>query len=247
MTVTDRDWEGELNFSGKSAVVTGASRGIGAEIAHWLSIAGARVALVARNRQRLDNLASELGGGAIAVTADLSDQVAASRAAQDIIGVFAGPPDILVNNAGVFQVASVADTSVEDFSRNLSTNLLAPFVFVRAFLTGMLERRSGHIVTIGSVSDRTIFPGNAAYAATKFGARAMHEVLRAETRGTGVRATLISPAAVNTEIWDSVRFADGSTPDRASMLHPSAVGNAVAYALTQPATVNIDELRLSRA
>ena len=245
--MTDDDWEGELNFSGRSAVVTGASRGIGAEIAHWLSIAGARVALVARNKPRLDELASALGNDAIAVTADLSDQQAAARAALHILGAFAGPPDILVNNAGVFQVASVAATSVEDFSRHLSTNLLAPFVFVRAFLPGMLERRSGHIITIGSVSDRTIFPGNGAYAATKFGARAMHEVLRAETRGTGVRATLISPAAVDTEIWDSVQFADGSTPDRASMLHPSAVGNAVAYALTQPPTVNIDELRLSRS
>jgi NADP-dependent 3-hydroxy acid dehydrogenase YdfG len=118
---------------------------------------------------------------------------------------------------------------------------------VRAFLPGMLERRSGHIITIGSISDRAIFPGNGAYAATKFGGRALHEVLRLETRGTGVRATLISPGPVDTEIWNSVKFADGSSPDRATMLHASAVGNAVAYALTQPDNVNIDELRLSHS
>ena len=94
-------------------------------------------------------------------------------------------------------------------------------------------------------SDRAIFSGNAAYAATKFGARAMHEVLREETRGTGVRATLVSPSAVDTGIWDSVTFADGSSPDRSAMLHASSVADAVLFAVSRPANVNIDELRLS--
>ena len=237
----------KLDLAGRTAVVTGASRGIGAEIAQWLSIAGVRLALVARNTKLLEDVAATLGRDAFVVSADLSLETDASRAAQNVMDEFEGPPDIVVNNAGLFQIASLHQTAVEDFSRQLSTNLLAPFVMVRAFLPGMLERRRGHIITIGSVSDRMIFPGNGAYAATKFGARAMHEVLRAETRGTGVRATLVSPAAVDTGIWDPVKFADGSEPERAAMLHRSAVGNAVLFALTQPDEVNIDELRLSRS
>jgi NADP-dependent 3-hydroxy acid dehydrogenase YdfG len=235
------------NLHGRTAVVTGASRGIGAEIAQWLSIAGVRLALVARNRERLESVSSAIGGSALVMTADLSSEADTSRAASEVIEAFAGPPDILVNNAGVFQITPLAETSPDDFARQLSTNLLTPFLFIRAFLPAMLERGSGHIITIGSVSDRTIFPGNGAYAATKFGGRALHEVLRAETRGTGVRATLVSPGPVDTGIWDSVKFADGSSPERATMLHPGAVGNAVLYALTQPDTVNVDELRLSRS
>ena len=237
----------DFTLEGRTAVVTGASRGIGAEITEWLAVAGARVALVARTKSALDDLAARIGNGAIPVVADLSSESDAARAANTVRNALGGPPDILVNNAGVFQVAGLKQIGVEEFSASLRTNLLAPFIFVRAFLPGMLERKSGHIVTIGSVSDRTIFAGNGAYAATKFGARAMHEVLREETRGTGVRATLVSPAATDTDIWDSVRFADGSSPQRSGMLNASAIGNAVLFALTQPATVNIDELRLSRS
>ena len=112
----------------------------------------------------------------------------------------------------------------------------------------MKARRAGHIVTIGSIADRVIFPGNSAYAASKFGARAMHEVLRAEVKGSGVRATLVSPAPVNTEIWDEIDPDNkpGYTP-RVDMLTPDAVAAAVEFALTRPPEVNVDELRLSRS
>jgi NADP-dependent 3-hydroxy acid dehydrogenase YdfG len=237
----------EVRLAGRTAVVTGASRGIGAETARRLAAAGARVALVARSRDALEELAASIGNDAVVVVADLSVESAAEDAAGAVVKEFAGSPDILVNNAGVFQVAGLTRITADEFSTSLRTNLLAPFMFVRSFLPGMLDRKSGHIVTIGSVADRAIFAGNGAYAATKFGARAMHEVLREETRGTGVRATLVSPAATDTDIWEPIRFPDGSVPQRSGMLRPSAVGNAVLFALTQPAIVNIDELRLSRS
>ena len=94
---------------------------------------------------------------------------------------------MLVNNAGIFQLAPVAQTAPDAFLATLDANLVAPFRLVRALLPGMLARGSGHVVTIGSVADRATFPENGAYAASKYWLRALHEVLRAELRGTGVR------------------------------------------------------------
>lgn len=246
----ESDWPEELHentLAGRTAVVTGASRGIGAEIAQWLAVGEARLALVARSRDLLVQLAGTIGNDAIVIDADLADERSATEAANRVIDAFGGVPDILVNNAGIFHITPLEEMTVESYTAALATNLVAPFIFTKAFLPGMRARGSGHIVTIGSVADRSIFPGNGAYSATKFGARAIHEVLREETRGSGVRATLISPSSVDTGIWEGIRFPDGGEPDRAGMLHRGAVANAVLFALTQPADVNIDEMRLSRA
>jgi NADP-dependent 3-hydroxy acid dehydrogenase YdfG len=160
-----------------------------------------------------------------------------------------GAPDILVNNAGIFSVAVAEDTSGQHFANMLETNLVAPFLFVRAFLGDMKKRGSGHIVTIGSIADRTIYSGNIAYSAAKFGLRAVHEVLRTELRGSGVRASLISPAATNTDIWNDVTVTDpvNRPHSKRPMLEPEDVVRAVLYVLTQPPTVNVDELRLSHS
>jgi NADP-dependent 3-hydroxy acid dehydrogenase YdfG len=153
-----------------------------------------------------------------------------------------------VNNAGAFALAQIDRMPTEDFARIVDVNLVAPFHLVRTFLPGMRERGAGHIVTIGSIADRTTFPENGAYAASKFGVRAMHEVMRAELRGSGVRTTLISPGPVDTPLWDplSPETRPGFTP-RAAMLTADAVAEAILFALTRPPAVNIDELRLSRS
>lgn len=235
-------------LDGRWAVVTGASRGIGAETARRLSADGAQVALVARGRGALDAIVRELGTRATAVPCDMSDPQAVQRAVERI-GELAGvAPDIIVNNAGSFSIASAHETSVAVFRETLEVNLTAPFALVRAFLPAMLARRSGHLVTIGSIADRAIFPGNAAYAASKHGLRALHEVLRAELLGTGVRASLVSPGPVDTELWDSVDPDNqrGFTP-RSRMLSSVDVADAVRWVLTAPSDVNVDELRLSRS
>ena len=180
--------------------------------------------------------------------ADLSSADAAARAAVAAQGAFGDAPDILVNSAGVFDIVELQRMEVSAFALMLDVNLLAPFALVKAFLPGMRTRRSGHIINIGSVADRTIYPGNAGYSASKFGMRAMHEVLRAETVGSGVRATLVSPAGVDTAMWDSIRLPGSDEPfDRSAMMAPVAVARAVLFALSQPAGVNVDELRLSSA
>jgi NADP-dependent 3-hydroxy acid dehydrogenase YdfG len=170
------------------------------------------------------------------------------RAAERVALDFGGAPDVLVNNAGLFDLRRLEETAPIDFARAIETNLVAPFLLVRAFVPGMRARGSGHLVTLGSVADRTTFAENGAYAASKFGARAMHEVLRAELRGSGVRTTLVSPGPVDTPLWDPIGpdLRPGFTP-RALMLSAADVAGAVLYALTAPATVNVDELRLSRS
>ena len=239
-------------LAGRTVLVTGASRGIGAAAARALAAAGARVALVARTAPALDALAAAMAATGAAqplpVACDLRDAGAVAAAAERLTGAFGGPPDVLVNNAGLFAVAPAHETDVGDFAALLDANLVAPFRLVRAFLPAMRARGSGHVVTIGSIADRRAFPGNAAYAAAKFGLRGLHEVLREELRGTGVRATLVSPGPVDTPLWDALDpdHREGFTP-RAAMLAADDVADAVVYAVTRPATVNVDELRLGRA
>jgi len=229
-------------------VVTGASRGIGAGIASALAGRGVGVVMLARNEARLNEAAKRLKGS-IPLTCDVSDPESVEKAAKQIKKELGAAPDILVNNAGIFGVSIIEETTSDFFIEAINTNLVGPFLFVRAFLADMKKRKSGHIVTIGSIADRNIYTGNAAYSAGKFGLRAVHEVLRAELRGSGVRASLISPASTDTEIWNSVTVTDpaGKPHSKRPLLSPDDVVAAVMFALTQPERVNIDELRLSRS
>jgi NADP-dependent 3-hydroxy acid dehydrogenase YdfG len=235
-------------LSGRTAVVTGASRGIGAGIAEALANHGVRVAMVARTESKLKAMAARIGGS-IPIVCDVADPKSVERATALVAAEFDGAPDILVNNAGIFRVAVVEQTTADSFIEMINTNLVGPFLFVRAFLASMKERNRGHIVTIGSIADKTIFTGNAAYSAGKFGLRAIHEALRAELRGTGVRTSLISPAATDTEIWNDVAVTDpvANPHSKRPMLDPDDVVRAVMFALTQPDRVNVDELRLSHS
>jgi NADP-dependent 3-hydroxy acid dehydrogenase YdfG len=233
---------------GRTALVTGASRGIGAAIARRLGAEGVRVVLLSRNAGALAALATEIGGGAVAAPCDLSDPGAVDTARAALRRLGADAPDILVNNAGAFFVTPAHETAVDAFRDLLELNLTAPFAFVRAFLPAMRARGSGHLVTIGSIADRVAFPGNAAYAASKFGLRALHEVLRAELKGSGVRASLVSPGPVDTPLWDAV---DASTrvghTARTDMLSADDVAAAVGFVVGAPASLNVDELRLSHS
>lgn len=234
-------------LAGRAAVVTGASRGIGLAIARALAGAGARVALLARSADALERAARELGAGAIAVPGDLADPAGVEHAARAVTDAF-GATDILVNNAGIFEPRPLEAITPAAFAETMRVNLVSPFALVHAVLPAMRQRGSGHIVTIGSIADRVAFPENGAYSASKFALRALHEVMRAELRGTGVRATLVSPGPTDTPIWDPIhRAGTGRFPSREAMLPADAVAGAVLYAVTQPARVNVDELRLSSA
>ena len=236
------------SLAGRLAIVSGASRGIGLAVARSLVEAGARVVMLARGAAELEARAHELGSGAHAVPCDVGAEPEVERAATLVRERFGEAPDIIVNNAGLFRLAPVAQTSLEDFTAALDVNLVAPFRIVRAFLPAMRARGRGDIVAIGSIADHVPFPDNGAYAASKYGVRALHEVLRAELRGSGLRVTVVSPGPVDTALWDPIGPDNrpGFTPRR-SMLPPSAVAAAVCFAISQPPEVDIDLIRLSRS
>src|SRR5581483_834791 len=133
---------------------------------------------------------------------------------------------------------------IESLVPDFLVNVAAVFKLIHAFLPKMRERGSGHIVTVGSIADHVAFPDNGAYAASKYAVRGLHEVLREELRGSPIRATLISPAAVDTPIWDNIEERPG-LPPKSAMLKPAAVADAILYALTRPEGVSVDEIRLS--
>jgi NADP-dependent 3-hydroxy acid dehydrogenase YdfG len=230
-------------LAGRVAVVTGASGGIGAAVSGRLAAAGASVWMVARGRDRLEAAARAAGGKA--VVADVADP-AGAEAVRHAVG--ATPVDILVNAAGSFDLAAIAETAPEMFDRMIDGNLRAPFLAIRALLPGMLEAGRGHVVTIGSVAGRRAFPENGAYSASKFGVRGLHAVLDEELRGTGVRSTLVEPAATDTGLWDPLD-PDGrpDLPSRNVMLSPERVAETVLYVVTRPPDVAIPAIAVERS
>lgn len=233
-------------LSGRSALVTGASRGIGRKVAESLGSGGASVWCLARSADAVAEVAAEVGGTAL--VADLADDTATWEVLDGVIETLRGAPDVVVNAAGVFGLESCAEETVKSFDQSLAVNLRGPFLVNRILLPHMLERGSGLIVNVGSVAGRRAFPGNAAYSASKYGLRGYHEVLLEELRGTGVRATLLEPAATDTSLWDRADpDRDPSLPNRARMLSPQDVADAVVFVATRPSGVRIPLLQIERA
>jgi NADP-dependent 3-hydroxy acid dehydrogenase YdfG len=210
-----------------------------------LAAAGARVGVVARSAEALEALAAEVDGWAI--PGDLSQEAEIQRVLAEFRSRAGGDPDILVASAGVFTMASVEATGAAALDLNLSLNLRASALCVRGVLPGMRARGSGTLVQVGSVAGRKAFPANAAYSASKFGLRGFHEVLVEELRGSGIRATLLEPAATDTPLWDPMDpDTNPDLPPRAAMLQPEAVAEAVLFVVTRPAGVQIPFLPIER-
>jgi len=225
-------------LAGKVALVTGASRGIGRVTADRLEEAGARVACLART------LAKRETATRLEMPCDVTHEDDVRRAVQQVVAVF-GVPDIVVNNAGGFLLKALPETTEEEFVGQLGVNVVGPFLVLRAVLPHLIARGSAHVVTIGSVVDHRPYAHNAAYAASKYGVRALHEVLTEEVRGSGIRTTLISPGATDTKLWDALDpDARDDLPARSAMLLPTDVAEAVLYAVTQPPRVNVEWIRL---
>ena len=225
-------------LTGRIALVTGASRGIGGAVSDELRAAGAHVVRLARS---LSDGSSERQTD---FRCDVSDAGQVDRVVAKVLKELRAP-DIVVNNAGIFFIKSLEETTVQDFAQAIAVNLMGPFLVARALLPHLVKRGSGHLVTIGSIADHVGFTGSTAYGATKFGVRGMHESIVAELAKTGVRTTLISPGPVDTDIWDPIDpDSKAGFTKRKDMLRAEDVAEAVVFAVTRPARTAITEIRL---
>ena len=239
--------EGKL--TGKVALVTGASSGIGAATALALAHEGAAVALIARRRERLEALAQNIvaaGGRAEVVALDMAEAGSAEEAVKRTLEAFGGL-DIVVNNAGLMLLGPVAGADLSDWERMLNLNVLSLMTLTRAALEHMKPRRSGHIVNISSVSGRGSGPTSAGYSATKWAVGGFSEGLRQEVRLENIRVTVIEPGVVATELTDHITHLETKTnyEGRIAAMTPleaEDVAAAVIYAVTQPLRVNVNEI-----
>jgi NADP-dependent 3-hydroxy acid dehydrogenase YdfG len=225
-------------LDGRIALVTGASSGIGEATAIALAEAGAKVAIAARRRDRLDALATRLtalGADPLVLEADLVDEHVAQRIVADTETHY-GKLDILVNNAGVMYLEPVAEADLGRWRRMLELNVLSLIASTQAALAGMRARRDGHIVNIASTAGRIANPNAAGYSATKFGVVAFSEALRREVCADNIRVSVIEPGVVETkaslDAWaDSMR-----------QLQPEDVADAIVFCVSRPSHVNVNEL-----
>lgn len=207
-------------LGGRTALLTGASSGLGPVIARRLHREGVRFVLSARREPELQNLAAELEGARV-IVADLARPGEAER-----LAIEAGSVDILIANAGVPVSGLLTDLEVNDIDRGLEVNLRAAIVLTRLLLPGMLQRRSGHVVLMASLAGQIPGRRNSVYNATKFGLRGFGHALRLELQGTGVSASIISPSFVSEAgMWaDSGQHSPFEVP-------PNRVADAVVAAI----------------
>jgi short-subunit dehydrogenase len=198
-----------MRIDSRVAVVTGASSGIGAEMARQLAAAGVRVGLTARRADALEALAREIraqGGAAAVAPADAADP-AATRAAIGRIAGELGPIDLLIANAGLGLETPAARFSAEKVERMVRVNLIAVAYAIEAVLPEMLRAGRGHLVAISSLAGYRGLPGSAGYCATKAGLTALMEGLRIDLRGRGIAVTTVHPGYVRTPMTEGAKHA----------------------------------------
>jgi NADP-dependent 3-hydroxy acid dehydrogenase YdfG len=229
-------------LEGKTALITGAGRGIGRAIAKAFAAEGAAVALVARSRADLASVAAEVregGGRALAVPTDVTQDAAVEALVEDVTGEL-GRLDILVTSAGAAAFGPVSGSKPADWDTMLSLNLRAVMLCCHAVLPVMMRQRSGLILNLSSIASKRALPGSAVYTATKAGVEAFSRVLAEEMRPHGVRVGVLIPGAVDTPIWDAM----GAAPPREKMLRAEDVARAAVLMATLPANASLEELTL---
>jgi NADP-dependent 3-hydroxy acid dehydrogenase YdfG len=232
-------------LEGKTAIVTGAGRGIGRAIARAFAAEGAMVVLAARSRADLATVAAEIreaGGRALAIPTDVTQDMAVEALVEQAMGP-ANRVDILVTSAGTASFGPLADTKPADWDGMLALNLRAAIMCCRAVLPPMIRQRSGTILNVSSIAAKRALPGSAVYTASKAGLEAFSRVLAEELRPQGIRVGVLVPGAVDTPIWDAM----GATPPRDKMLRPEDVARAALLMVTLPPHASLEELTLMPA
>lgn len=191
-----------MKLRDKVVLVTGASRGIGAEIARQAAQRGANCALLARTQTDLDRLRDEIGGGCAAAVADVADRAQVDAAVKKLTEEV-GPIDVAVVNAGVGLHGPFIDADVADLDRVMRINYMGSVHVLKAVIPGMIEQRQGHLAVIGSISGRMGSPFEAGYSASKFALTGLTEALSIELSAFNINVTLVSPGPTTTNFFEA--------------------------------------------
>ncbi len=227
-------------LAGQTALITGASRGIGLAIARKLGTLGAQLALCARDAERLKQAEAELqraGCRTLAAPADVTDAATVDALVQKVTAALGGI-DILVNNAGVGVFAPLHELREDDWDRVMNTNLKGVYLCSRAVAPQMMRRRSGHIINISSLAGKNAFAKGGVYCASKWGLQGMTACMAEDLRGYGIRVSAVCPGTVATE------FSPHTGKDTQKMLQPEDVAHVVAMLLTQAEQSFVSEVEL---
>ncbi|MEV7022470.1 SDR family oxidoreductase [Kitasatospora sp. NPDC093558] len=237
----------------RTAVVTGAASGMGAATARLLAAGSARVALLARRTDRLEELAAEIaaaGGQAVAVTADITDQASVDAATGAVHDAF-GPVDLVVNNAGVMLPNPLDDGRIDEWARMIDTNLTGALRIVRAFTPDLVaaaaDGRTADLVNVSSIASHVVFPNYAVYGATKAGLTQLSAALRTELGPRDVRVSAVEPGLTDTELGGHIdnpalREQLGGMFEAIPALSADDIADLVAYTVSRPRHVNLRHL-----
>src|SRR3954464_4427868 len=236
-----------MTLEGTVALITGASSGIGEATARALAAAGAKVALAARRKDRLDALAQELGG--LAIETDVTDREQAIAAVETTASEL-GRLDTVINNAGVMLLGPIVDAPVEEWDRMIDLNLKGLLYVAHAALPHLLKyaqegpRQVADLVNISSVAGRRVGQGGGIYQLTKHGVGVFSEALRQEVTARHVRSSLVEPGATESELVTHVReeVRKNLTPSTIEILKAEDIADAILYIVTRPRHVAINEV-----
>jgi NAD(P)-dependent dehydrogenase (short-subunit alcohol dehydrogenase family) len=234
---------GEL--AGRVVLITGGGRGVGRATALAFARAGANICVTARTASQIESVAGDvrsLGAQSLATVADVGRSADIHRLFERVVATF-GHIDVLVNNAGSFPVGPIRDFPESEFDAALQVDLKSFFLCSQAALTtgGMLERRSGHIINMGSVSVRRQIPNMAVHCALKAAVLAFSESLRREVAPSGVRVSLLCPGTIDTELVRS-QTARNYVHSEDKWLQPEDIAEIILFTATRPRGLNISEV-----
>lgn len=236
-----------LSVKDKVTIITGGGRGIGRAMALLFAREGAKVAVTARTVDEIEEVASKItvfGGSAVAIQADLNSADDIKRLIKETESAL-GPVDILINNAGALRLAPIIKTPVEMWDEIMSINLRAVFLTCKEALPGMIARRSGRIINVGSMAGRRGYVEQGAYCASKHGLIGLSKVMALETQKYGIRVHVLAPGGVLTELSRELRESRGNDDDT-DWMSTEEVAQAALYLCSQNGPATTDELVLRR-
>ena len=236
----------ENMFSGKTAVVTGASRGIGKAIAIALGREKMRLALLARSTNQLQEVVDEIhaaGGEALAVPCDLMNSDAVATALKSVFQQF-DSLDVMISNAGIFIEKPITEIKIEEWDRVLRTNLTATFLICQGAFLKMKEQKGGRIIAIASSASTQGFIHQAAYCASKHGLLGFTRCLSIEAKPHNVHVHTICPGGVRTDLLKDTYM--GERVSQSAIIEPDNIADLVLFLIRQPGNIDIPEINLKR-